>query len=83
MFETDPLGGISFLSLESAVQSVIARLYASQPLPTKPVSNATPKEEERNAEVWAKYASGMSVPALAREYGVTKTRIYQILKQFR
>jgi Mor family transcriptional regulator len=48
-----------------------------------PVSNATPKEEERNVEVWAKYASGMSVPALARDYGVTKTRICQILKQFR
>ena len=74
---------MSFLTLESAVQCVIARLYAYQPLPTNPVSNSTPKEEERNAEVWAKYAAGMSVPTLAREYGVTKIRIYQILKQFR
>jgi Mor family transcriptional regulator len=65
------------------VQVLLARLYAFQPIPTKPLSKATPEEEERNAEIWARYAAGMSVPALARKYCVTKTRIYQILKVFR
>jgi Mor family transcriptional regulator len=65
------------------VQVLLARLYAFQPVPTKPLTTATPEEEERNAEIWTRYAAGMSVPALAREHGLTKTRIYQILKVFR
>ncbi len=62
------------------MQAVIARLYALIPLPEKPVSNKTPKQEERNAEIYARYTEGWSVPKLARVYGITKTRVYQILK---
>jgi hypothetical protein len=72
--------GSFVFTLEYAVSHLVNRLYGGLPLPTTPQSQATPKQVERNAEIRAKYKTGTSVPDLAREYGISKKRIYQILR---
>jgi hypothetical protein len=66
-------------SLEFAVARILALLYKGIQLPHKPKSGKTPREAARNAEMQEKYATGMSVPALAKEYGISASRVYQIL----
>jgi helix-turn-helix resolvase-like protein len=79
VFETGLLGGISFLTLENAAQMILARLYVSQPPPTKSLSGGSPKQVERNAEIRALYAQGLSILTLARQFGISNARVHQIL----
>ena len=72
--------GSFVFTLENAVSRLINQLHRGVPFPTSPQSQATPKQVERNAEIRAKYEAGTSVPDLAREYGISKKRIYQILR---
>lgn len=66
-------------SLEEAVSAPVKRLYPGEsPSPTGQ-SPRTRKEHRRNSEIGTRYAQGISVPALAREYGISKNRVYQIL----
>lgn len=66
--------------LENAISRLVNRLYGGSPLPTSLQSQATPKQIERNAEIRGKYEAGISVPDLAKEYGISKKRVYQILR---
>jgi hypothetical protein len=72
--------GSFVFTLENAVSRLVNRLYGGLPLPTTPQSQATPKQLERNAEIRAKYEAGTSVPDLAKEYGISTKRVYQILR---
>ena len=72
--------GSFVFTLENAISHLINRLYGGSPFPTTPQSQTTPKKVERNSEIRAKYEAGTSVPDLARKYGVSKKRIYQILR---
>src|SRR5258706_10735649 len=38
---------------------------------------------DRNSETYSLYSQGWSVPKLSREYGISKPRVYQILKNNR
>jgi hypothetical protein len=72
--------GSFIFTLEEAISSLVNQLYGDLPLPTSPQSQATPKQVKRNAEIRVKYEAGTSVPDLAREYGISKKRVYQILR---
>jgi len=75
--------GSFVFTLETAISSLISRLYIDLPLPASPQSQATPKQADRNADIRARYAAGISVPELARDYGISKARVYQILRSRR
>lgn len=72
--------GSFIFSFEEAVSALVNRLYPGSPPPSAPQSQDTLKKADRNAEIRAWYASGMSVPDLAKEYGISKNRVYQILR---
>jgi Mor family transcriptional regulator len=72
--------GSFIFSLEEAISSLVNRLYFGLSKPTSPQSQGTPKLIDRNAEIRALYAQGMSVPELAKKYGISKNRVYQILR---
>ena len=57
----------------------IGWLYAHIPLPDAPISNETPRKIERNAAIRVQFASGMSVPDLAKLHGISEQRVHQIL----
>lgn len=78
-----PLRGIqipTLLALEDAVLKILNILYSGLPIPQTPLSAITPPKIDRNNEIWAAYVDGESVPSLAKRYGISKPRIYQILK---
>lgn len=52
------------LPLELAVHRVLAILYRGIELPTKPKTTKFVRLTDRNAEIKAKYLSGVSVPVL-------------------
>jgi hypothetical protein len=72
--------GSFVFTLENSVSHLVNQLYRGLPLPTSPQSQATPKQVERNAEIRAKYKAGTSVPDLAKEYGISTKRVYQVLR---
>jgi len=72
--------GSFIFTFEEAVSALVNRLYPGSSTPQSPQSQSTPKKVDRNAEIRAWYAAGMSVPDLAREYGISKNRVYQILR---
>ena len=72
--------GSFIFTFEEAVSALVNRLYPCSPPAQSPQSQSTPKKADRNAEIRAQYAAGMSVPDLAREYGISKNRVYQILR---
>src|SRR5205085_98428 len=75
-----PHRGISLLSLESVIQHILAIFYLGQHPAEKPLNRKTPTLTERNLEIKEKHASGVSVADLAKEYGISVSRIHQILQ---
>lgn len=74
------LGFPSVPSLEEAVQRILSLVYAHTPLPSQPISGREPPKTERNLEVARLYSLGVSVPELAKHFGISVQRVYQILK---
>jgi len=72
--------GSFIFAFEEAISALVNRLYPGSPPPSTPLSQGTPKKVNRNAEIRTRYAAGMSVPDLAREFGISKNRVYQILR---
>lgn len=70
--------GSLILTLEAAVERILALLYKGLPLPQKPKSGKTPRKNHRTDEMKAKYAEGVSVRDLAAEYRISINRVYQI-----
>ncbi len=68
-------------SLHNAVQLLLAYLYRGL-RKSKPQTNNTPKLE-RNAEVRALHVEGWSVPELSVKFGISRSRVYEILKASR
>ena len=62
-------------SVEDTVRSLVQRLHISFPssAPRKPST------AERDDVIRDKYAGGLSIPKLAREYRLSRARIHQIL----
>jgi hypothetical protein len=77
---------VSFLfpyDIIGAAHRLIGHLYGAIPTPEEPISKKTPKQSMRNAEIKLRYNAGESAIHLASEYGITETRVYQILKDRR
>jgi Mor transcription activator family len=74
-----PVGATGLHSLEAAIQIIITRLYAVFSFPDKPISQRHVKKSERNAEIRRRFAAGEGLSDLAREYGLTPQRVYQIV----
>ncbi len=67
--------------LEGAVSLLLSWLY--DPDLYHPVTFKTPPKTTRNSEVSTLYMLGWGVPKLSREFGISKPRVYQILKAAR
>jgi len=74
------LGNVRFYALPDAILAIVTRLYSKQPLPKHPKSRKTLKQTERNNAIRARYAEGVSVHELAKEFGISQQRIHQILR---
>lgn len=72
-----PLWGTTLYTLEQATSRVLQQLYRGFSLPPAPVS---PLKRERNTAIRAQYAAGMSVPDLARRFGISEQRVHQVLR---
>ncbi|MEW6578935.1 MAG: sigma factor-like helix-turn-helix DNA-binding protein [Chloroflexota bacterium] len=72
-----PLWGTTLYTIEQATSRVLQQMYRGFSLPQAPVSNL---KRERNAEIRDRYAAGMSVPELARRFGISEQRVHQILR---
>ena len=67
-------------SLQDAVLGLIERLYAGIVPPDKPITGKSEPKTERNNEVKRLYSIGWKVPDIAKYFGVSVPRVYQILK---
>ncbi len=75
------LAPLSLPALSQAATYLANLLYTDNP-PQRLVSKTNPKSQ-RNQSIRLKYEAGQSVPSLAREYGISKARVYEILKNSR
>lgn len=55
-------------------------VYLGRPLPTSPMSDSTPAQHVRNAEIMARYVQGERVIDLARRFGISPQRVHQIVR---
>jgi hypothetical protein len=78
-----PVRATGLHTLETAIQLILTRLYAGFVLPHKPVTQKQPRKIERNAEIIARHAAGEGLSNLAREFGLTPQRVYQIVHRKR
>ncbi len=62
-------------SVEETVRSLVQRLHTNFPNPVPRRRSTT----ERDDVIRDKYAGGLSIPKLAREYRLSRARIHQIL----
>ena len=76
-----PVGTTGLHTLENAVRTIIARLYAGFSFPDKPVTRKQGRKTERNAEIRARYEAGEGLSDIGREYGLSPQRIYQIVRR--
>jgi hypothetical protein len=77
-----PLSGFQATSCctpSDAIHKLLRFLYLGQPPPDHPLSGKTPKQEQRNTQVWREHADGMSYSELAAKYEITSQRISQII----
>lgn len=70
----------SLPEVSEAVHHLIWLLYQNLNLPQQPLSGKTPSKGERNEEICRLYQQGITVPELAKQFGISKPRIYEILK---
>ena len=65
--------------LAEAIEVLLAILYSPEYYIPAPASDNAPKTE-RNEELCMLYTQGWSAPGLAVKFGISKARVYQILK---
>ena len=66
-------------SVNSAIQRLLECHYWGIPLQAKPISHKTPTKEIRNRRIREQFAEGESIADLARDYGLTAQRMFQII----
>jgi len=79
-----PPRGFDTTSLPDVIEAaelILSWLY--HPNVHLPLTFKTLPKTDRNSEVFNLYRHGWSVPKLSREYGISKPRVYQILKAAR
>ncbi len=71
----------SLPDLEEAVAAVLTGLYNTGV--HRPVTFKTLPKIDRNSEIVTLYQNGLSIPKLARRYGISNARVHQILRNTR
>ena len=66
--------------LLTAVRRITKRIYDHLPRPAFPIDDKTPRKIDRNAAIHARYLMGELVSDLAKEFGISQQRVYQILQ---
>ena len=64
---------------ETAMEVILQSCYELTPLAAQPINHHTPLQPERNEEIRRRYAAGETGAKLAREYGLSKSRIFRII----
>ncbi len=70
---------LAVLPFRAAVR-MVSWLYQGQPLPEAPINNLTPRKTDRNALILLRYSRGVTMSALAAEFGISEQRVHQILR---
>ncbi|MBN1285618.1 MAG: LysM peptidoglycan-binding domain-containing protein [Anaerolineae bacterium] len=68
-----------FTCLEDAARCTLSHLYSEKPPPRAPVTNKSPKKSARNEEICARHAAGETLSDLAKAYGISVQRVWQIV----
>jgi DNA invertase Pin-like site-specific DNA recombinase len=67
-------------TVEQATKIILQYTYRDKSLSPSPITHQIPPNTIRNQLVRELYQSGVSVPTLAIQFGISKARVYQILK---
>ena len=68
--------------VEAAVHRVLRQLYFGQVLSTSPITDLIPTEEERNLEIYKRYAAGERAVYLAEDYDISLQRVYVLIRRY-
>jgi Mor family transcriptional regulator len=66
-------------NLEDAISIILARLYAGFLLPDSPITKKHVPKAERNADIIARYEAGEGISELARAFGLSPQRVFQLV----
>ena len=67
------------LTTSQAASRLLDWLYDGIPLPEVLQPNQTQPKRTRNEEIRERYAAGETLIALAKDYGISKQRVHQII----
>ncbi|MBE2271230.1 MAG: helix-turn-helix domain-containing protein [Anaerolinea sp.] len=69
--------------VEQASMFLIAILYCNEGISPPLVNNKIQKESQRNQEICERYEAGEGVQDLAKAFGISDKRVYQVLRDTR
>jgi Mor family transcriptional regulator len=74
------LGNFCFLSLDQATDRILRLLHFNSAQQYTPKPIGTSRKTDRNRAIVERYKAGELAVDLAKEYGISDKRLYQILK---
>ena len=72
---------ISVYHLDEAMDRLVWRLYMGRIARRMPITDKTGIKSQRNHRIRARYEAGEGLSELARIYGISKQRVWQILRR--
>ena len=65
--------------LDEAMDRLVWRLYMERTVRSAPITDKTAIKSQRNHRIRARYEAGEGLSELARIYGISKQRVWQIV----
>ena len=72
---------ISVSHLDEAMDRLVWRLYMGRIIRSTPITDKTAIKSRRNDRIRARHEAGEGLSELARIYGISKQRVWQILRR--
>ena len=72
---------ISVSHLDEAIDRLVWRLYMGRIPQTTPITDKTASKRNRNRHIRARYEAGEGLSELARVYGISKQRVWEIVQR--
>ena len=72
---------ISVSHLDEAMGRLVWRLYMGRIAQSTPITDKTAIKSRRNHRIQALYEAGEGLSELARVYGISKQRVWQIIRR--